>query len=139
MRKVISILLAILMLTTNVGFAVNTHFCGGLAVKSSFSIGIHELDCGMANMDQECETNLPRESQIIPKPCCEDTHQVILMDDEAEIQSVSMDLNQTFFTTFLHTFIQPIIFTNQAENHFAFYPTPPLKRDIQILFQSFLI
>jgi len=127
------------MLTSNVGFAINTHFCGGEAVKSSVSIGIHDLDCGMVNMDQECQTNLPEETQIVPKPCCEDTHQVIQLDEKAEVQSTSLDLNKTFFTAFIFTFVQPIIFPNQAENYFSFYPTPPLKRDIQVLFQSFLI
>jgi len=127
------------MLTSNVGFAINTHLCGGRAIKTTVSIGIHNLDCGMAEMDQESRTNLPGETQIIPKPCCEDLHQVIHLDDDANVQSTSVELNHTFFTAFIHTFVQPIIFSDRAETNSTFYPTPPMKRDIQVLFQSFLI
>ena len=53
MKRILSILLAILMLTTNMSITFATHYCGGKAVKSSISFGHDELSCGMAKMDEK--------------------------------------------------------------------------------------
>ncbi len=55
MKKILAISLALIMLSTNTGLSMATHYCGGLAVKSQLVLGHESLDCGMSNMDKVCE------------------------------------------------------------------------------------
>jgi hypothetical protein len=138
-KKVISISLALLMLVSNVGFTLNTHFCGGEAVETSFSIGLHNPDCGMPDMDRDCETIPSTEEQVKSKPCCENQHQLIQLDENADLQAFSTEVNPTFFVAFVHSFVQPILFADQAFVHNTYYSPPIPDKDIQVLFQTFLI
>jgi hypothetical protein len=90
---------------------MNTHFCGGEAVETSFSIGLHNPDCGMADMDGDCKKEPSSEEQVNPKPCCENQHEVLQLDENANLQAFSVDVNPVFFVAFIHTYIQPVLFT----------------------------
>lgn len=138
-KRILSISLAFLMLVSNIGFAMNTHFCGGEAVKTSFSIGLHNPDCGMADMDRDCETIPSTEEQIKSKPCCENQHQLLQLDENADVQATSVEVNPVFFVTFVHSFVQPILFADQSLVHNTYYSPPIPDKDIQVLFQTFLI
>ncbi|GAB3338570.1 hypothetical protein GCM10027429_23910 [Marivirga atlantica] len=127
------------MLVSNVGFSMNTHFCGGEAVETSFSIGLHNPDCGMADMDGDCKKEPSSEEQVNPKPCCENQHEVLQLDENANLQAFSVDVNPVFFVAFIHTYIQPVLFTDQAFVHNTYYSPPIPDKDIQVLFQTFLI
>jgi hypothetical protein len=139
LKKAIAISLALLMLASSVGFSMNTHFCGGKAVKTSFSIGLHNPDCGMANMDEVCEFKPLSEDQLEPKPCCENQHQVLHLDENAKVSSASIGLNPVFFIAFVHVLLEPNIFADQAFVHYTHYTPPIPDKDIQVLFQAFLI
>lgn len=103
MKRIISISLGLLMLVSNVGFTMNTHFCGGEAVETSFSIGLHNPDCGMPDMDRDCETIPYTEEQIKSKPCCENQHQLLHLDENADVQATSVEFNPVFL---LHSYIR---------------------------------
>jgi hypothetical protein len=128
------------MFVSNVGFSINTHFCGGIAVKSSLSVGLHNPDCGMSKMDGACESTLPLDEEIVKsKPCCENQHQLIQLDENAELKSLSFGLNPVFFVAFVQFFVHSILFPFQNLIQNAYYPPPIPDKDIQILFQTFLI
>lgn len=127
------------MLVSNVGFSMITHFCGGEAVETSFSIGLHNPDCGMPDMSRDCETIPSTEEQVKSKPCCENQHQLIQLDENADLQAFSTEVNPTFFVAFVHSFVQPILFADQAFVHNTYYSPPIPDKDIQVLFQTFLI
>ncbi len=127
------------MLVSNVGFTMNTHFCGGEAVETSFSIGLHNPDCGMPDMDRECESIPSKEKQIKQKPCCENQHQLLQLDENADVQITSIEVHPVFLVAFIHSFVQPILFANQSLVHNSYYSPPIPDKDIQVLFQIFLI
>lgn len=139
MKKVISISLTLLMLVSNIGFAMNTHFCGGKAVETTFTLGLGNPDCGMEDMEQECENMPSEEEQIKAKPCCENHHQVIQTDDIAKTQPSTSVVNPLFFTAFVQVFIQPLFFVDKRQSEYSEYPPPFFERDVQVLFQTFLI
>lgn len=118
---------------------MNTHFCWGRAVKTSLSIGLHNLDCGMATMDQKCGSDHSGEGQIQQKPCCENQHQVFKMDDTVDVKPITTVVYPTFFTAFIHTFVQPLFFEGEAVTHSSYHPPPIPDKDFQVLFQVFLI
>lgn len=138
-KKVVSISLALLMLVSSVGFSMNTHFCGGEAVETSFSIGLHNPDCGMPDMDRECESIPSKEKQIKQKPCCENQHQLLQLDENADVQITSIEVHPVFLVAFIHSFVQPVLFADQSLIHNTYYSPPIPDRDIQVLFQTFLI
>lgn len=127
------------MLISSIGFSFNTHFCGGEAVKKSFSLGLHNPDCGMAIMEVECEKAPSKEDQLTKKPCCENQHQVIQLDKNAKIQSTTINANPIFVVAFIHAFIQPIFYADQKLVHHTDYSPLIPDKDIQVLFQTFLI
>jgi len=138
-KRIFSISLALLMLVSSVGFSMNTHFCGGEAVKSTFTLGLHNPDCGMAMMEMECEKVPSKEDQLTKKPCCENHHQLLQLDENADIQAFSIEVNSVFFVAFIDAFVQPVLFADQSLVHTSYYPPPAPDKDIQVLFQTFLI
>ena len=124
------------MLFSNIGFSINTHFCGGKAVKTSFTLGLHNPDCGM---DMECEKVPSKEYQFAQKPCCENQHQVIQLDENLKIKSSTINTNPVFFVAFVHTFVRPLFFADQKLVHYTDYSPPLPDKDVQVLFQTFLI
>lgn len=139
MKKLISIFLVLLLLIFNIGLTMNTHFCGGFAIETSVSLGISNLDCGMPAMDQKCKTDVTDENQVTQKPCCENQHQLFQFNENADVRSIPVDLNPTFFIAFIHAFVQPAISLQKADIKYTVYFPPPRNQDIPVLFQSFLI
>jgi hypothetical protein len=138
-KRVIALSFAVIMLASNAGFAFNTHFCGGEAVESSLSIGIAHLDCGMSEAKKDCVSNTSHENHINKKPCCENRHQVLQLDDNFELQSNSNTLNPVFVIAYVETFVQTIVDAPSIEIFYKDLSPPLPKQDKQVLFQSFLL
>ena len=127
-----------LMLISNVGLTMNTHFCGGHAMKSTVSVGATALDCGMASMDQ-IVIDPGTLAELTPEPCCENEHQALQIHEKATTQKASVELSVTFLVAVVHGFVSPIINAQRDEHEHPLYSPPPLSRDLAVLFQSFLI
>lgn len=128
------------MLVSNIGLSINTHFCRGRAVKTSFTLGLHNPDCGMAMMEQGCDAEpTSNDTQVKAKPCCENRHQILQLDENADIKSSTVNTNPVFFVAFVHAFVQALIFADQKLIHNTDYSPPIPDKDIQVLFQTFLI
>jgi len=91
------------------------------------------------DMDTNCESFPPSETQVKSKPCCENQHQLVHLDENGELQSSSINVNPIFFLTFVQAILQPITFKEQTfqRNTNFLYPLP--EKDLKVLFQSFLI
>jgi len=127
------------MLVSNIGLAMNTHYCGGHAMDTSFSLGLHDLDCGMANMDEELEPDLSNEIQFRASACCNNEHQILQLDEDIELQSATTEINPVFLVAFIYTLFHPIVFTEKSISENAFDPSPLPDKDIQVLYQTFLL
>ena len=135
-KKIISISLVIILIASNIGLSMNTHFCGGKAVETSLSIGIDRLTCGMPLSKK---TPLPSESSFQAKPCCEDQHEIVELDGDAESTSATSLISVPFLVAYSAAFIQSTLFVTAHNTHFP-YDSPPIpKQDTQVLFQSFRI
>ncbi len=80
--------LAILVLASNLGISFSTHYCGGKAVLSSFTIANQELDCGMpifGDVDADKEGLC-----IYGTPCCETVRSLF---DVADNYQLSQELS----------------------------------------------
>lgn len=139
MKKITSILLAFTLLFSNVGFAINTHYCGGYAIGSSFSVGVSDLDCGMPAMEATCEMKTSNYEGIDAAPCCQNTHQILQLEDDvkvsSELQVPTLKFLAVFYSLVLR--VNPPALINKIA-HFNFIPPLP-KSNTQIRFQTFLI
>jgi len=118
---------------------MNTHFCGGEATETTISIGPQNTGCGMEKEDSKCETNSASEKKLTAKSCCDNHHQILQLEDNANVKSFSIEINPVFILSLVHAFVHPVIFTEQVFIQSALYsPTIPDK-DVQVLYQTFLI
>lgn len=139
MKKVISISLAILLLTSNLSLAIGTHYCGGLSVKTEVMLGHEHLDCGMAGMD-ESQNDQDDLIRFEKAPCCQNEYTSVEVAHDFKVPSQpSKTLNFEFIAAFATVFLNPLL--PAAANCYSFqhYPPPLPDRDIQVLFQTFLI
>ncbi|WP_084370505.1 HYC_CC_PP family protein [Reichenbachiella faecimaris] len=139
MRKFISISLAIILLAGNSGFSLATHYCSGLAVESKVVLGHKALDCGMANMDKECENDSPIGTHIKKGPCCENTYQSLDIEDDFKPSIVQSSVNVEFVAAFIITFLHLPISSINEEVQYANYSPPLIDQDISVLHQVFRI
>ncbi|MEP1033163.1 hypothetical protein [Ekhidna sp.] len=138
MKKVISISLALLMLTSHLGFAVGTHFCGGLAVEAKLMIGHEHLDCGMADMDKECEGKSEGKTYLDKVPCCDNEYLSIEVEDEFKPSFEQTAFNFEFVAAFAVLYLD-IISVDQQNPQYTEYDPPLVTKDIPILHQVFII
>ena len=139
MKKVfhstLSVLMAFVVMFTTMSFTVDMHYCGDSLVD--FSLFSKAEGCGMekAQPAKYCENPLMTE-----KSCC--TDQQILQQGQDELKTSLSTLTfeqQTFVATFFYTYIN--FFEGLDENIVSFtdYPPPFIRRDLQVLHQTFLI
>lgn len=127
------------MLTSQLGIAMNTHFCGEIAVKSALTIGEEHLDCGMATMDRDCESDDTNHDNLSSQSCCKNLHQVLRSDDNFKNQVSEIQLSPTFLVVFVHAYLNALEEIHENKNKFFFESPPPVTTDIQVLYQTFLI
>lgn len=137
-KRFLAISFALLILLSNMGFTFTTHYCGGHAVQSKLMIGLGDLGCGMESMDNSCES-LPDQESLKPKACCDNDFITFDIEDEynSGIEKISIDTKFAF--SFIYTFYQ--LNLDEANQIIALsdHPPPLLERDIQSLYQTFLL
>jgi hypothetical protein len=136
MKSTVSLILALFLLFSTVGMAKTTHWCMGHAMDSAIGFGEKHLDCGMElPADQENEA-----TSEDPSSCCENKTQHLQVDDDFQVSQLDFQLNPTFTIPFIQVFVFGFDFFAVSAIHFPTESSPdPLKRDFQLLYQTFLI
>lgn len=127
--------MAFLVLLTTMSFAVDMHFCGDTLVDFSFVQNVKT--CGM----EKAQSTVGCESPVLSKKsCCSDKQFVKEGKDDLKITFDSLSLDQQLFVaTFTYTYINLFEGTQSLDVPFTDYPPPFIERDVQVLYQSFLI
>ena len=124
---------------SHLGFAVGTHFCGGLAVESKLLLGHSHLDCGMSDMDTSCERKSQTKTYLDKIPCCDNEYFSIDVEDNfTPVAKVINFNNLSFVTAYLLSFNE-IFSSNLEKPKYTYFPPPRVKRIISTLYQVFLI
>ena len=133
-HKTLSILMAFVVMLTTMSFTVDMHYCGDSLVD--FSFFTKSKTCGMEKAQPvKCEN--PSMSE---KSCCSD--QKIVKEGSDDLKTSFNKLTfeqQTFVATFFYTYIN--LFEGLDENIVPFkdYSPPFIERDVQILYETYLI
>ncbi|TPN83467.1 HYC_CC_PP family protein [Aquimarina algicola] len=134
-RKIGSLLLALMVLTSTMSFTVNMHYCGDTLVDTV--LFKEAKRCGMEVQKPNPSSNA---CKITQKSCCSD--QTLIIEGQNELKVTFHDLSfeqQLFISSYIYSYIN--LFEGLEQNIIPFqdYPPPLLTRDILILDQTFLI
>ena len=135
-RQIVSTALALMVLLSTMSFSLDMDYCGDHLVDYSIFDSVDDCmmkaessksssECGIMAMDMDC---------------CSDVEVSFEGQDNLK---VSFDHNyfdqKIFIASFTYTYINLFEGTESEKVPFVDYPPPFIKRDVQVLHQSFLI
>ncbi len=128
--------MAFVLLGSQVGYSVATHYCGGEVSDRAISFTEEKLSCGMESLQEECPS---KAYGISEKSCCDDKSNIFQLDEDFQKKQRFSDIETEFLAVFaLHYFL--LFNQSQKTEENTKPPLPPLiQQDIQVLHQSFLI
>ncbi|NOG57159.1 MAG: hypothetical protein HND54_05430 [Bacteroidetes bacterium] len=137
MKKIMALFLSLILLSSQVGFAVSVHFCGGFISESSISLAKANLSCGMESVGSSTCEATKHHDQFSKQSCCKDQSQVIQVNDNFN-QKNNISNNQIDFIQ-LYTLIESGLLTLEKVSvaDYQIPPPPLIKGNSQILFQIF--
>lgn len=127
--------MAFVVLMTTMSFTVNMHYCGKMLVD--YSVFNAAKTCGMEKMQPAFNCEL---ASIVKKSCCSNKQLILEGQDDLKNSFDALSFEQQLFVAvFSHSYIN--LFEEKAATAILFvdYPPPFLKRDVQVLHQTFLI
>lgn len=139
MVKAISIFLSLLMLASSSGIAYAQHFCGGMEMMSKITLGDLLLNCGMEDdtSDLHC---VDGDTVLDSYNCCKNHITKVQTDDNFAKTSFDLKLDKLFVASLVSVLVvQNFEIQNREEPSFAEYNPPPLVRELNILYETFLI
>jgi len=136
MQRIIASLLSLFILLSSSGITFAQHYCGGNPIASKITLGEEALSC---NMNAVATDACTRETKIEKHSCCDDKYLAIDTDShynkaKFEIQFLDFD-----FPALEWGFLVPKNTFDSKTTNFQVYRPPPLEKDYQILFETFLI
>lgn len=141
MKKFFSIILAFILVSSQMSFTIGTHYCGGEAVETKLILGETNLSCEMSEMNSYCELHQSYENnKLILKniPCCDNEYKTTQPTDKYLKETNIQVLDFNFAIAFIHTQLMLNVLPKPIQNFYSKNISPP-EKDIQILFQTFLI
>ncbi|SCY18426.1 hypothetical protein SAMN05192588_1558 [Nonlabens sp. Hel1_33_55] len=134
-HKSMAILMACVVLMTTMSFTVDMHYCGDTLVDFSFIQSAKT--CGMEKVQTSKGCEKPMLSE---KSCCSDEQIIKEGKDDLKISFDTLSFEQqTLIAAFTYSYINLFEGTESEEVPFEDYPRPFVKRDVQVLHQTFLI
>lgn len=142
MMNVFSILLSFILLVSHISLTIGTHFCGGEAVETKIILGETHLGCGMMDMEDplgDSENACNNRVSFDKIPCCENEYHTVQVSYEFLKDAAQKTFNAEFAIVFIYTQLNIDLYTKSRHQFFTENITPPFEKDIQVLFQTFLI
>jgi hypothetical protein len=130
-----AVFMAMVVLMTTMSFTVDVHYCGGTLVDFSFNQQADTCGMEMTATTAESET-----TTLSPKSCCTDKQVVKQGQDDLKITFDQLTQEQQLFiASFTYSYINLFSGTHSQEAPYTDQPPPFIKRDVQVLHQTFLI
>lgn len=142
MKILISIILSLITIANPMSLSIGTHFCGGIAIEKKILLGDLHLGCDMPNMEESCDKSTDAkgiEHSFENTPCCQNEFQTVQVTDEFVNIVDQQSFNFDYAVAIISTIIDLDIPAKSTPKFFAEYISPPLEKDVQVLFQTFLI
>lgn len=133
-KNIASVFLAFLVLFSTMSFSIHEHYCGDTLVDTAI---FKQAKTRGIEMSLSKTTS---EDVILQKNCCKNEHIVIEGQDELKttVNSLSLD-QQLFVASFVYYYINLFEGLDEKVIPFKNFPLPLVDKDIQVLYQTFLI
>lgn len=121
---------------------IGTHYCGGQAVENKFLFGKTHLGCNISGMEEPCKKSEKTNNNGVSFnkfPCCENEYQTFQAANDFIEYVAPITFNNEFAVAFISTPMNLGTFPKTTYHFYSKYSSPPLEKDIKILFQTFLI
>lgn len=128
--KISAVALSFIVLFSTMSFTIDKHFCGETLIDVAY-FGKAD-DCGMKmKVDQQ---------KMKKKKCCKNETEVIESPtfDKEKITTVTPE-NITFVIYHLYSYINIFQEISIEKEYYKDFSPPDLERDIQVLYETFLI
>jgi len=142
LRKILNIMMALVLLVSSTGLTISTHYCQGEAVESQINVIPADLGCGMPDMENSCALPVEHHNDqtlIDNIPCCENEYQTLQITEDFIQDVTPITPNVDFAIAFVYATLNLDLFPNSTQQFYTAYHSPPIEKDIQVLFQTFLI
>jgi len=134
-HRSIAVCMAIVVLMTTMSFTIDMHYCGDTMVDYSF---FH--NAATCNMEKAVVTPSCENSEMKKKSCCSYEQVIIAGQDDLKDNFSNLTFEQqVFVASFSATYISLFEGTTSKKVPFIDYAPPFVKRNVQVLHQSFLI
>lgn len=141
MKKALAVILSFVLVVSNISLTYATHFCGGEAIESQLMLGTQDLTCGMIFPESTCnelENNCQQPTEM-DSNCCDNEYLQFSVDENFNTNSSIQLPNFDFVIAFVHSFINPIVVSNNMPNEFLIEAPSLICQNFQVLHQVFLI
>ncbi|MEL0457285.1 hypothetical protein WJN01_13685 [Flavobacteriaceae bacterium SZ-1-7] len=132
-HKIVSFLMALIVLFSTLSFTINMHYCGDTLVETAL---FHKAKgCGM-----EMEKSSTDGCDISKKSCCDDKQVVIDGQDELQlsVDKISFE-QQVFVASLIYTYINLFEGLDKNVSSFEEYKPPLVIRRIYKIDETYLI
>jgi hypothetical protein len=99
-RKVIAIALSLILLLSNAGLTLASHYCGGKAVSTSLMLGPGNIGCGMADTPGNCEMPGKDAASLDAADCCQNAFTTLEVEEPIGAEAWSLMPNPVFAVAF---------------------------------------
>lgn len=135
LHNAMAVFMVAVVLMTTMSFTVDMHYCGETLVDFSFTQQAET--CGMDKMQS---TSSCEDTHLSESSCCSDKQVIKEGQDNLKISFDQLNLEQQIFVaSFTYTYINLFEGTESKQIPFVDYAPPFVKRDVQVLHQTFLI
>lgn len=132
-HKIMSLLMAFVVLFSTMSFTINMHYCGDNLVETAI---FHKAKgCGM-----EMEKPSTEGCSITKKNCCDDEQLVVDGQDELQLQVDKISFEQqVFIASFVYTYIDLFEGLDNNVSSYEVYEPPLVVRQIFKIDETYLI
>ncbi len=132
-HKIMSMLMAFVVLFSTLSFTVNMHYCGDTLMDTAI---FHKAEtCGM-----EMENPSSKDCSITKKNCCSDEQLVVDGQDELQLSLDKISFEQQIFiASFVYTYINLFEGLDKNVSSYEEYEPPLVIRQIFKLDETYLI
>ncbi|MDX6746523.1 hypothetical protein SHK09_06950 [Polaribacter sp. PL03] len=132
-HKIMSFVMAIVVLFSTMSFTVSMHYCGDNLVETAMFQ--KAKGCGM-----EMDKPSTEDCKVIKKNCCNDEQLVVDGQDELQLQVDTISFEQQLFiASFVYTFSTLFDTLNTNKPSYQAYRSPLIDKQIFKLDETYLI
>jgi len=132
-QKILSLLMAFVVLLSTMSFTIGKHYCGDTLVSTA--VFKEAKTCGM-----EMESPSTEGCSITKKNCCTNEQIIVEGQDELSISFDSLSLDQQLFiASFIYSYSALFIDSEEEATSYSIYRPPILVKTIHKLDEVYLI